>query len=478
MANFAVTTNMKTLDELFDYFENVIKSLKIIFVISNEDTKKQILTLAKQFREKFKKEWDKSKAKKFGELLKLLKTQRIFKKRWEKKTINSKHQLSDVLYNVKKLTDNKIKDYNKDALILKVTDEVDFEIDISKVKQIYNIDTRTFTRTFIITEKIIICKGNNTFGQLGLGNNQVCNIWVNFSSRNKEISDNLIKICLGYAYTYFITQIGVYSVGAGENGRLGINSIRDFNIPQKVHIQENVIDIACGSTHACLLTDKFELYTCGQQYYNGLSDLDILVPTKLELKDIISVDIGCGGYHTCCLTLDGTIKVWGHNRVGQLGISNKKIKENFPNKILLNLTDLKELVIVTRPIDIIFHKSIIKISVGWGHTFILTLDNELYVCGRNREKQLGINLENSDIKSYGTLEDKTIFVDRFIKIPFNNVTDIETNLNHSIVKADGKLWKLGTKHYANQVDINDLNIDNIILDKRIFNLSNYILIKK
>lgn len=472
-----------SLDELLKYFSYIIENMKTTFfesdTITYEIAKKHFIIMAKKIRSENLDKWDKSVARRFGELLKMINIQSKFKLKWEKRMIKEKHYISDILYEVKRLTHFNLEEekefnlkwdvYSKDPNSNKISVTLKDEIDISNVRHIYHRNNSIF----IITNEIIACKGDNGFGQLGVGTNISYKLWVNFTSFNRSISDNLIKICFGYAFTFFLTEIGIYSVGCGDNGRLGTNSTSDINIPQKIDIKnknnenETIIDIACGSKHSCFLTNKFEVYSCGSRYINGFSDEDILVPVKLNLKNIISISIGCGGYHTCCLTKNGILKVWGHNRAGQLGIENKKLKELYSDIVI-------DGDIVMNPIEIQFKKSIIKAICGWGHTLILTLDNELYVCGRNSENQLGIK----ESKDMFELHDGTICTDKFLKIPLSNVTDMTTNHNISYVKANNELWVLGTKDYLNQVNINDININRILLEPRKYDVPNFVLLKK
>ena len=531
MYEFSIYKDKKDLKSIFNYFENIILSLEQKFITLNNPIdyyllnlsenlrdklkeelkkrelkieknyskssylikleeieynvffiKKYLIIIAKIYFNEFKNEWDKEKAIIFGKLLKKIKLQTIFRKKWIYKILNQKP--CGLFYNIKRKNNKMILEKLSEKYIYlldKEEDKIKSKFEISNVTNLYFSNNVTF----IIVDGLILCKGSNTFGQLGVGDNNNYKDFINFSDYNKTISDNIIKICLGYAYTYFITSKGVYSVGAGENGRLGLGSTKDYNIPQKLNCfidstsntfeEKMVIDIACGSTYVCFLTNNYEVYSCGAKYYNGQSNKDILIPTKINLDNIISIDIGCGGYHTCCLKLDGTIYLWGHNRVGQIGMSINDISKYYPNSIVQNNTRDEKNVIIIRPIKIKLKKSIIKISVGWGHTLILTLDNELYVCGRNSENQLGINFNNDDDNyfNFKIHEDETLYIDKFIKLSFDEkVIDIVTNQNHSLVRTETKLYVLGTKNYCERVYFDNLDIDNIILSKRDFSRLN------
>jgi len=397
MTEFIKKSNMTRISEVYEFFDNIRDHLSKNFLMSTNITKDSLLQIVRKFRsDNPKEQWNKDIAAALGKILKLFKIRIFIEKTWLTKFSKNYNYIENNLYTLKTLINNSIKDID-DTVILKEVYKIENqilstefeEINCVSVKQVYGIPSLFIF--IILANDNIICKGQNSFGQLGIGNFVSYTKWIDFTHSNVMISKNFKKISLGYAYSFFLTHNGnVYSCGAGENGRLGNNSVQNICIPQKVDIADEIIDISCGSTHTCFLTINNEVYTCGQKIYNGYSiHTDSLIPVKLDIKDIISVNIGTGGYHTICLTKYGKLKVWGHNRVGQLGISSEEIKKNVCKTDYMSADNHFELfsnfahdeisnhVIIMKPQDIYFPKSIVKIAVGWGHTMILTMDKEV-----------------------------------------------------------------------------------------------------
>lgn len=224
--------------------------------------------------------------------------------------------------------------------------------------------------------------GKNTFGQLG--NN----------SHDKEIVPTIIDIPLckyisaGFSISSFITTDGeIYSCGATENGRLGIEGVLDKTcvVPTKAKHDFIATKICSGSTNQIALSDDHHIYTWGSKYYCGMeTDVDILYPTKiLEDTKFNNICLGIGGYHVMVESLAGYLYTWGHNEMGQLGVGiSKGTSQNEFNEPCCQLPTLIE------DTKGIFIKSM---SAGWGNSAFVSYDGKLYICGRNIRGQVGVD---------------------------------------------------------------------------------------
>lgn len=448
-----------------------IESLMKLKMYKSLDTKKEdIIKMGKIVMNANKDLYKNSKiSKKLGNILKLMKNKKKIEDKWEIDTINNTHNIiTDQLYYLK--------------IVSKISNYMPKRFLNNKIKKIFGGETHTF---IVLKDNTIFCNGNNGFGQLGLNrstsdNNN--NFWINFSNQNLELSNKIKKIECGYAYTMFLTNDGnVYSCGAGENGRLGLNSKVDISRPQLINFQKKnikIIDIQCGSTMSIFLSSDFEVYSCGQKFYNGISYEDILVPRKINIPEkIISISVGNGGYHTTALTFNGEIYVWGHNRVCQLGINNEKIFYmcdsidyiylGSDNEVIKNE---KGLTILIKPIKIELPFLVKKISSAWGHTLILSFENKIYCSGRGNEKQLGIPLTELKIKKSGDHDGgDRYYLDEFTEIPFFknlNVLDISTSKCTNIVKTTCGIYIFGDgydgiKQILHEYDINKVQLCNM-----------------
>ena len=263
----------------------------------------------------------------------------------------------------------------------------------------------------------IYSSGSNSFGQLGIGKN------INETKIFKKINiSNCNYICCGYSYTLAKTMDNnMYSWGAGGNGRLGQGHNKDIYYPTKLPYDfKPILNFCAGSIHTICLTSNGNIYSWGQKYYTGHNNKeDVLLPRKLIINNndsikIYRIGVGIGGYHTIAITEYNEIYSWGHNRVGQLGISPEK-------NIMKNDTD-SGLTVIPLPTKINQnldkYLNILQIACGWGHTIILYENGSVWTCGRNYRGQLGIDKsichENETTHYMDTLTEILFFKDKKI----------------------------------------------------------------
>lgn len=342
-------------------------------------TKDNLLKVCKEKRNENKLIWTKDIAKKFGDILKLIKK-------------------LDKLYDVYLEDDNNVKigllNFFGKLYTLNSKFNTIRNDDILAKKKIRMISCGGEHICCLTDDNSVFTFGSGTFGQIGNG------LFENVTSFFKIQNIPKCKwITCGYAFTMCITEEGeIYSWGAGENGRLGNGDLKDINIPNKLNTEFKSKKIFAGSVHGCLISDESEIYSWGNIKYSGHNgDKDILKPKKIKmLEDIYfhMISIGPGGYHTIALSLSGDVYVWGHNRVGQLGFKSEirgKLSEEdkYYHQIPIKIKNLPPNILVR------------SISAGWGHSAILTTDGKVYLCGRNFRGQIGIDVSKCIVNSRG-----------------------------------------------------------------------------
>ncbi|KAE8590850.1 hypothetical protein XENTR_v10018230 [Xenopus tropicalis] len=227
----------------------------------------------------------------------------------------------------------------------------------------------------------MLCWGNTSFGQLGLGgiDEEVvleprrCDFFI-----NKNVRD----VGCGSRHTVFVLDDGtVYTCGCNDLGQLGHDKSR--RKPEQVGALDAqiIVAVSCGEAHTLALNDKGQVFSWGHAVYGqiGLSTAEeyIRVPRNIKsLSDVQIVQVACGHHHSLALSKDSDIFSWGQNQYGQLGLGLEIKKECAPRHIK-SLSGIP----------------FAHIAAGGGHSFALTISGAIFGWGRNKFGQLGLTDE-------------------------------------------------------------------------------------
>ncbi|XP_075279220.1 putative E3 ubiquitin-protein ligase HERC4 isoform X2 [Opisthocomus hoazin] len=228
----------------------------------------------------------------------------------------------------------------------------------------------------------MLCWGNASFGQLGLGGIDEEIVLEPRKSDfflNKRVRD----VGCGLRHTVFVLDDGtVYTCGCNDLGQLGHEKARKR--PEHVGAldAQNIVAVSCGEAHTLALNDKGQVYawglaTDGQLGLPGTEEC-IRVPRNIKsLSEIQIVQVACGYYHSLALSKGSEVFSWGQNKYGQLGLGYEYKKQNSPHviKSLLGIP-------------------FAQIAAGGAHSFVLTLSGAIFGWGRNKFGQLGLNDDN------------------------------------------------------------------------------------
>ena len=128
--------------------------------------------------------------------------------------------------------------------------------------------------------------------------------------------------------------------GLNSFGQLGLGHKKNHNTPQRVKFGSNVTvkAVTAGANHTCAILNDNTVKCWGEgagiQHGSG-SDTNPSTPQPVSLGDnAIPKVITAGGFHTCVILNDSSVRCWGSNHFGQLGLGHK-IHQTIPQPVNL-----------------------------------------------------------------------------------------------------------------------------------------------
>ena len=273
------------------------------------------------------------------------------------------------------------------------------------------------------------CWGRNTHGQLGIGNT------MNMGDDADEMGDNLsavdlgtgrtaVGIATGYAHACAILDNGLVKCwGINGHGRLGIGSTTNMGSAAG-EMGDNLsytslgtgltpVHIDAGNGHTCALFDNGSVKCWGfNQYGNlGLGSTSHQGDDSSEMGDNLSfVDLGTGRTavdlsattQSVCAVLDnGDVQCWGRNQHGQLGIESTLQIGDEPNEMGDNLTTA----------DLGTGVKALAIKAGFSHVCAILDNGSLKCWGSNGNGWLGLGDATTRGDHANEMGDNLPFVD-------------------------------------------------------------------
>ena len=217
------------------------------------------------------------------------------------------------------------------------------------------ISTGVYHTCAVSKDGVVICWGDNDVGQLGLGhkNNECSGAAKNVVDLGKKAT----AIATGDDYACALLEDGsVKCWGVNFSGQLGLDDAEHRgdgpgemgeSLPSvNLGTNKKATMIAAGWSHTCAILDDGSVKCWG---YNALGQLglghDVNQGNKPgDMGKLPAVNLGsgktakaiaAGGEHTCALLNDGSVKCWGSNQRGQLGldIGDTSARGDEPNEM-------------------------------------------------------------------------------------------------------------------------------------------------
>lgn len=260
----------------------------------------------------------------------------------------------------------------------------------------------------ILDNGAVKCWGRNDSGQLGLGDTD---------SRGDELGemgDALGAVNLGTGRTAkaltggtshtcaILDNDSVKCWGKNSAGQLGLGDMDDRGDGAgemgdalgtvNLGTGRTAKRLVSGSGHNCAILDNnsvkcWGLNTAGQL---GLGDTDDRGNNAGEMGDSLpsvnlgtgrtAKDLAAGATHTCAILDDDSVKCWGTNLFGQLGIGDGTDRGN-------NAADMGNSL---PTVSLGTGRSAKTLSLGWLHSCALLDDNLVKCWGANSDGQLGL----------------------------------------------------------------------------------------
>ncbi|KAL0207699.1 hypothetical protein P9112_012327 [Eukaryota sp. TZLM1-RC] len=209
--------------------------------------------------------------------------------------------------------------------------------------------------------------GNGGHGRTGTGNTD------NSHSLLPVITDEVFTfVSGGYHHSLGLTSEGtLFAWGRNNNGQLGLGSESEFyDFPQPVDLN-NVVQISAGFSFSLARTEDNFAYswgTGGRLGHEGTENE--LEPRRIESLENV-IDVSAGDRHGLVVLSGGTVKSFGSNWAGKLGIGSSFGIESRPT-----------------PHDVVITQTVRKVIGCEEHSLFITEDDQLMAAGLNNMGQL------------------------------------------------------------------------------------------
>lgn len=217
----------------------------------------------------------------------------------------------------------------------------------------------------VVNKSKFKCWGSNAYGQLGLGNTVNRGDLVNTMGDKLPFVDiglvaGIKAVTLGATHTCLITLIDkVLCWGYNFDGTLGRGTSKDVGDGPK-EMGKLLVGVNWGKKLTAKSLSAGNAFTCGLLSNGGIKCYGVNNYGQLGQGDILSrgnnkntigdkvkvIDFGTttavkrltsGNAHSCVLFVDGKVKCYGINNIGQLGLESTNDMGNEPNEMGLLL---------------------------------------------------------------------------------------------------------------------------------------------
>ncbi len=241
-----------------------------------------------------------------------------------------------------------------------------------------NVATGGQSMCFRDNNQTVKCQGDNSYGQLGTGNNTPSTTAVQVATiTGASGATRATQVVAGASHNCaLLVNDNVKCWGLNNYRQLGSPalSVGSSSTPVDVpNLANNITQLASMADHTCAIHQTDTITCWGANAYGQLGD-----GTVAPYKGAVAVDnlggdarqVSTGVNHTCALISGGRVKCWGDNTYGQLGTGNTTASSKPVSVIGL-----------TRPVS--------EITAGGYHSCARLDTGAIYCWGRGTKGQLG-----------------------------------------------------------------------------------------
>ncbi len=193
-----------------------------------------------------------------------------------------------------------------------------------------------------------------------------------------------------------------------------------------------------GFSQTCAILKDGSLWCWGGNMYGEVGDgttTNRPSPTKIDLGQTVTAVSANGVYtvgyvaHTCALLADKTLRCWGDNQFGELGVGDANVHASpevvaLPNVAQVAVGGLHTCAVdtsqnlycwgynggstgdgTTTPsttMPAMVMSSVVKVACGAGHTCVIKTDGNLYCWGTNSDGEVGLGTMTDDVQPADT----------------------------------------------------------------------------
>jgi len=245
----------------------------------------------------------------------------------------------------------------------------------------------------ITSEGRVFTWGDNAGGQLGDGTLSNKSSPMDITAKlNLSSGEKAISISLGYVHSAVLTTEGrVFTWGNNTYGQLGngTNNIQVNPVDITTHFSlstgEKIKSINLGEYHGIAVTSNNRVFTWGNNLKGQLGDgsnVNQSTPTEItnqfnlttnETIELMSLGIS----HSIVVTSEERVFAWGDNSNGQLG-DGTNVNQSSPKDI-------------TSQFNLVSQEKFRLLSLGESHSTLLTTYGKIIIWGDNVDGKLGDN---------------------------------------------------------------------------------------